>query len=66
MYYNATCGHKRTLLKKDTGNKTGWWNVDGDGKGGNLMTREKLKLLWKRDRGSNRKNKLTMEGIKIK
>lgn len=47
MYYDATCGLKRTLLKKDTGDETGLWNVDGDGKGGNLMTREKIKLHWK-------------------
>lgn len=47
MYYNATCDLKRTLQKKDTGTKTGSWNGDGDGKGGDLMPRETIKLLWK-------------------
>ena len=42
---NATCGLKRTILKKDRGNKTGLQNVDGDGREGSLMDREEKSAL---------------------
>lgn len=38
-------GHKRTILKKDRGNKSGLQNVDGNDRGGNLMTRRNKAAL---------------------
>lgn len=43
--YKATCGHRRTILKKDQGNKTGLQNVSGDDSGGSLVAREEKAAL---------------------
>ena len=61
---NATCGLKITILKKAEirlGCRM-WMGMAGMG----VLGLEKRICFGKRDRGSNIKNKCTMESIKIK
>lgn len=47
MYYNATCGLTRTLLKKDTGDEPGCGMWMGMARVEILQLENKIKLLWK-------------------
>lgn len=39
-YHIATCGHERTILKKNRGNKTRLLRTNKDSRGGNPMATE--------------------------